>query len=110
MKKRLVSLLCATTIALSSSAGAFPAFASMSNNNIGDSKIVESSDIPLRLWYDEPAPITDTENSPNASSEFGGSDVGWAEWSLPIGNGYFGANVFGRTETERIQITEKNTC
>ena len=32
---------------------------------------------------------------------------GWERWSLPIGNGYFGANVFGRTETERIQITEK---
>ncbi len=34
-------------------------------------------------------------------------DDGWERWSLPIGNGYFGANVFGRTETERIQITEK---
>ena len=39
----------------------------------------------------------------------GGTDVdeSWERWSLPIANGYFGANVFGRTETERIQISEK---
>lgn len=32
----------------------------------------------------------------------------WEKWSLPLGNGYFGANVFGRTDTERIQLTEKS--
>lgn len=32
----------------------------------------------------------------------------WEQWSLPLGNGYFGANVFGRTGTERIQLTEKS--
>lgn len=30
----------------------------------------------------------------------------WERYSLPLGNGYFGANVFGRTDTERIQISE----
>lgn len=45
----------------------------------------------LRLWYDEPAP---------------NSDEGWENWSLPLGNGYMGANVFGMTETERVQLTE----
>ena len=30
----------------------------------------------------------------------------WESLSLPLGNGYFGANVFGRTQTERIQISE----
>ena len=33
------------------------------------------------------------------------SDEGWERYSLPIGNGYFGANVFGRTDSERIQFT-----
>ena len=47
----------------------------------------------LRLWYDEPAPD---------------SDNGWEQWSLPLGCGYMGANVFGRTDTERIQITENS--
>ena len=48
------------------------------------------------------------ENSPTAHTRCeGGPDIGWEQWSVPVGNGYFGANVFGRTKTERIQITEK---
>ncbi len=35
-------------------------------------------------------------------------DDGWEKWSLPIGNGYMGVNVFGRTDTERLQITENS--
>ena len=34
-------------------------------------------------------------------------DRDWEAESYPIGNGYMGANIFGRTDTERIQITEK---
>ena len=30
---------------------------------------------------------------------------GWEQYSLPIGNGYFGASIFGRTDCERIQFT-----
>ncbi|HAS56569.1 MAG TPA: hypothetical protein DCR94_04945 [Firmicutes bacterium] len=30
---------------------------------------------------------------------------GWEKYSLPIGNGYFGASIFGGIEKERIQIT-----
>lgn len=29
----------------------------------------------------------------------------WEKYSLPIGNGYFGASVFGGTDSERIQFT-----
>ena len=46
----------------------------------------------LRLWYESPA-----EDSYN----------GWEKWSLPLGNGYMGASVFGGVEYERIQLTEK---
>jgi alpha-L-fucosidase 2 len=34
-------------------------------------------------------------------------DKDWESESYPLGNGYMGANIFGRTDTERIQITEK---
>jgi len=34
-------------------------------------------------------------------------DTDWESWSYPIGNGYMGANIFGRLDTERIQITDK---
>ncbi len=66
---------------------------------------VNPSDTPLKLWYDEEAPFIN-EGSPEASM-MAGQDIGWQNWSLPLGNGFFGANVFGRVETERVQITEK---
>jgi alpha-L-fucosidase 2 len=48
---------------------------------------------PLVLRYNKPAPD---------------SDLGWVNDSVPLGNGYMGANVFGGVETERIQITENS--
>ncbi len=33
---------------------------------------------------------------------------GWERYSLPLGNGYLGANVFGIVARERIQITENS--
>lgn len=47
----------------------------------------------LKLWYDEPAPD---------------NNDGWADRSIPLGNGYMGVNIFGGTATERIQITENS--
>ena len=43
------------------------------------------------LWYELPAP----------------DDLrGWEERSLPIGNAWFGVNVFGGVHSERLQVTE----
>ena len=55
----------------------------------------------LKLWYTKPAPGI-TKITPGRTPE----NDEWENWSLPLGNGYIGANVFGGTETERIQITE----
>jgi len=33
------------------------------------------------------------------------TDEGWEKYSIPLGNGYFGASVFGGTDIERIQFT-----
>ena len=63
----------------------------------------------LRLWYDEEAPYGNENISKAyaANSEYRDiADDGWEKWSLPLGNGYSGINVFGRTYTERIQITD----
>ncbi|MDA9260355.1 glycoside hydrolase family 95 protein [Puniceicoccaceae bacterium] len=66
----------------------------------GNLSAAQSSDLiadkpgkALRLWYDKPAPD---------------SDFGWANASIPMGNGYMGVNVFGGSTTERIQITENS--
>jgi alpha-L-fucosidase 2 len=57
------------------------------------------------LWEPEPAP------NHGADWTFGRGripyDEDWEAWSYPIGNGYIGANLFGRVDTERIQITDK---
>ena len=61
----------------------------------------------LVLKYNQPAPM---------GQEFAFSvredvdDNSWEKWSLPLGNGCFGACVFGRTDVERIQITENSLC
>lgn len=56
-----------------------------------------------RLWYDRPAPDRGVVKGENYKR-----DVDWESWSLPLGCGYFGACVFGKTNQERIQITENS--
>ncbi|MET3666560.1 glycoside hydrolase family 95 protein [Caulobacter sp. 1776] len=48
---------------------------------------------PMRLWYRSPA---------------ADSVQGWLDQSLPLGNGYFGVNVFGGVARERLQVTENS--
>ncbi len=48
---------------------------------------------PLVMKYSAPAPD---------------SDEGWERYSLPLGCGHFGCNVFGQVERERIQVTENS--
>ncbi len=58
--------------------------------------------------------IRDNEPCPNRGHDYSIKkargypyDEDWEQKSYPIGNGYLGANLFGRTDTERIQITDK---
>ena len=104
MRKRIISLFCALVILFTGFAWMIPVCAT--NAEDGDATVISKSEIPLMLKYDEEA-LAKNENSPSASMHVDTTDIGWNNWSLPIGNGYFGVNVFGRTETERIQITEK---
>lgn len=48
----------------------------------------------LTLWYDQPATATS-------------SSYKWMEYSLPIGNGQFGASLFGGVYKDEIQFNEK---
>lgn len=58
----------------------------------------------MKLRYLSPAPVID-DFLPR--STYGCS---WERYSLPLGNGFFGANVFGRLGTERIQISDPTLC
>lgn len=57
------------------------------------------------LWYSQPAPDKGAENI--VKSRGFPYDASWERWSLPIGNGSMGASIFGRTDRERIQLSEK---
>ena len=59
------------------------------------------------LWETQPAPNRGPDLSPVPPRHAYSYDEDWEKWSYPIGNGTLGANVFGRTDVERIQITEK---
>ncbi len=54
----------------------------------------------LTLWYTEPA-----TTAPLYASGDGYSS--WMEYSLPIGNGQFGASIFGGIQKDEIQFNEK---
>lgn len=58
-----------------------------------------------KLWYDSPAPNEGGVFRPGETDR--PIDVDWENLSLPIGNGYMGASIFGRTDSERLQITDK---
>ena len=113
MKKKLTSLFLVVCLLFGSIAGLLPV-ASFAAGNAED-HVVEAADVPLKLHYDEEASHGVSQGYDEVDTSFGsgGSMIeahpndDWERWSIPLGNGYFGANVFGRTETERIQLTEK---
>lgn len=77
-----------------------------------------NKEIPFILKYNEPAnhdvtkEFEDMMDSMNSSPSKILRNVNddWERWSLPIGNGYFGCNIFGRTDTEKFVISEKTLC
>ncbi len=73
--------------------------------NISD-YIVQESNISYMLQYDEQAPFINDDGYA-AFFDPDGVNRSWENWSLPIGNGYFGVSLYGRTESERIQIADK---
>ena len=61
---------------------------------------------PYVLWYNRPAYNRGGDFSRIVSRGYP-YDEDWERWSLPIGNGYMGLYIFGRTDTERLQLSEK---
>lgn len=57
------------------------------------------------VWDDQPAPNRGKDFT--VLSKGYPADTDWEAHSYPIGNGYMGANIFGRADVERIQVTEK---
>ena len=58
------------------------------------------------LWYNRPAFNRGGDFTYPVARGYP-YDEDWERWSLPIGNGSMGACIFGRTDIERIQLSEK---
>jgi alpha-L-fucosidase 2 len=69
--------------------------------------ILKSASRQYILWEPEPAPNRVIEGASARPSRGYTHDDDWEQWSYPLGNGMLGANVFGRTDVERIQLSEK---
>lgn len=60
------------------------------------------------LLYKKSTPFRNDDLSLRDHRKCNIPEDGWERWSLPIGNGYMGINIFGRTEEERFLITENS--
>lgn len=69
-------------------------------------KAAEGEQNLLKLWYDEPASMGEnilSAGSYNPSEE----DNNWQQHTLPIGNSFMGANVYGEIARERLTFNQK---
>ncbi len=60
------------------------------------------------LQYKKQTPLRNDELSLRDHRKCNIPEDGWERWSLPIGNGYMGISIFGRTDIERLLITENS--
>ena len=60
----------------------------------------------LKLWYDEPASQGKNILSSGAY-QTSAEDNNWQQHTLPIGNSYMGANVYGEIARERLTFNQK---
>lgn len=60
------------------------------------------------LFYKKPAPFRNDDLFLRDHRKCNIPEDGWERWSLPIGNGYMGISIFGRTDEERFLITENS--
>lgn len=79
---------------------------SASTNGSPNSAAAHGNERIYELWEPAPAPNRGVSAGKKPGSGFP-YDRDWEHWSYPIGNGQMGANIFGRADSERIQITEK---
>lgn len=59
-----------------------------------------------KIWDDKPSSNRGSDYSQILARGYP-YDKDWEGGSYPIGNGYMGANIFGRTDVERIQLSDK---
>ena len=77
--------------------------------SLTSSAFADDASRTYELWEPEAAPNNGRSQweATKSSKRPRSYDRDWERWSYPIGNGYTGVSIFGRTDTERVQITDK---
>ena len=103
MKKRYKALSLALILALLIGVHPTWAITPLAIGSDVSTDLILKENKEMRLWYNEPAPDDDGRTWDHNKAK----NSGWETEALNIGNSYLGAKVFGLTERERIQISEK---
>lgn len=67
-----------------------------------------SSEVPLEIWFSTPAEFDGHTALTGLRTGMENPDPQWETSSLPLGNGFIGANVMGSLSTERVTLNEKS--
>jgi len=105
LKKKILSVLLSASMVLTMSG--MTALAGSIGEPGGEMLTEKAAEADvLRLWYDEPVSGGTTILQPGS---FGTNteDNQWQQLSLPIGNSYMGANVYGEIGQERLTFNQK---
>lgn len=94
MKKKILSALLSMSMILTMSG--ISVMAGSMQETREASEQAETEENVLRLWYDEPA----------SASGLSGNNL-WEQMTLPIGNSFMGANVYGEIVNERLTFNQK---
>lgn len=60
------------------------------------------------IWFDKPTTLDGREVWKRTKQSVINPDSEWEQYSLPIGNGSFGGNVFGSVAADRVTLNEKS--
>ena len=99
-RKKVFAAFLSLVLAGQTALSAIPAYAEEADGPVYAAG--GGSQTALRLVYDEPAPQVLSEKQDPYNY------AGWREYSIPMGNGYMGLNLFGGVDHDRIQITENS--
>lgn len=105
IKKRVVSLVFSSTMIVS--LAATPLLNVSAVEGLNNDLAVESTETEnnLRLWYTKPA--SQGEYVVKGTDHRTGESAIWQQYTLPIGNGDMGANIYGEIQKEHITFNEK---
>ncbi len=99
MRKRILSALLSLSMVMSMSGMTVMASGSRTARVEETTSTVEAGN-SLRLWYDKPASQGGAGNVTDANEV-------WQQFTLPIGNGDLGANIYGEIVNEHLTFNEK---